>query len=99
MLRWFPAVEHSESAIRIHVPFFLKVSTALSRAPCALQWVLISYLFYTESCVRVNINLPTHPTPLPALVFSRLFSASASLFLETQLCRDPAVGVRNAEEA
>ena len=39
-----------------------------SRVPCAIQQVLISYLFYTYLCIYVNPNLPIHPTtPLSPL--------------------------------
>ena len=47
------AVQQSEAVIRIHIstlfrsPSNLGHHRALSRAPCAIQWVLISYLFYT----------------------------------------------------
>ena len=34
-----------------------------SGVPCAMQQVLISYLFYTDQCIYVNPNLPIHPTP------------------------------------
>ena len=49
-----PAVEQSESALHIHTspllgfPSHLGHHRALSRVPCAIQYVLISYLFYTE---------------------------------------------------
>ena len=35
----------------------------LSRVPCAIQQVLISYLFYIQQCVYVNPNLPIYPSP------------------------------------
>ena len=31
---------------------------ALSRVPCSIQQVLISYLFYTQQCMYVNPSLP-----------------------------------------
>ena len=34
-----------------------------NRVPCAVQQVLISYLFYTQQFVYVNTSLPIHPTP------------------------------------
>ena len=37
----------------------------LSRVPCAIQQVLISYLFYIQQCVYVNPNLPIYPSPSP----------------------------------
>ena len=40
---------------------------APSWAPCAIQQVPTSYLFYTWWCIYVNPNLPVHPTlPFPA---------------------------------
>ena len=35
----------------------------LSRGPCAIQQVLISYLFYIQQCVYFNPNLPIYPSP------------------------------------
>ena len=61
--------------------------SALSRVPCAIQQVLISYLFYTQyqQCICVNPNLPIPPTtPLSPMVSIHLFSTSVSLFL---LCK------------
>ena len=49
-------------------PSHLGHHRALSRVPCAIQQVLISYLFYTyyQQCIYVNSNLPIHPTlPFP----------------------------------
>ena len=87
-------VQQSESTICIHIsPLFLDFllnlghHRALSRVPCAIQQVLISYLFYTQyqQCVYVNPNLSIHPTRPPSpLVFISLFSTSVSLFL---LCK------------
>ena len=44
-------------------PSHLGHHRALSRAPCAIQWVLISYLFYTQQCIYVNPSLPIYCTP------------------------------------
>ena len=57
---------------------------ALSRVPCVIQQVLISYLFYTQQCICVNPNLPVHPTPFSPLGSICLLSMSVSLFL---LCK------------
>ena len=55
---------------------------ALSWAPCAIQQVPTSHLFYTWSCIYVHPNLPVHPTPAsPTTVSTRPLSTSASLFL------------------
>ena len=43
-------------------PSYLGHHRALSRVPCAIKLVLISYLFYTQQCIYVNPNLPIHPT-------------------------------------
>ena len=70
-------------------PSYLGHQRALSRFPCAVQQVLISYLFYTFYIyiyIFLNPKLPIHPThPLTSPLVSRcLFSTSLSLFL---LCR------------
>ena len=47
-------VQQNESAIHIHIPLFfgfpshLGHHSTLSRVPCAIQYVLISCLFYTQ---------------------------------------------------
>ena len=48
-------------------PSHLGHHRALSRVPCAIQQVLISYLFYTQQGIYVNPNLPIYPTPLSRL--------------------------------
>ena len=53
----------------------------LSRDPCAIQWVLFSYLFHTEQCVYVNPNLPIHSSVFPPLAIISLFSIPIILFL------------------
>ena len=87
------AVLRSESAICIHIsPFFFGFPShlghhrALSRVLCAIQQVLIRYLFYTQyqQCICVNPHLPIPPTPVSPLVSIYLFSMSVSLFL---LCK------------
>ena len=35
---------------------------ALSRVPCAVQYVLTGYLFHTKHCIYVNPKLPVFPT-------------------------------------
>ena len=64
-------------------PSHLGHHRALSRVPCALQYVLISYLFYTQyqQCtVSVPVSQLIHSPPFP-LVSIPSFSASLSLFL------------------
>ena len=57
---------------------------AMSRVPCAVQSVLISYLFYTQQCIYVNPNLPmhpSHPSPLPLILnFTQVTHYFGSLF-------------------
>ena len=40
----------------------------LSRVPCAIQQVLVSYLFYVKQCVYVSPDLPIYPSPPPSLL-------------------------------
>ena len=64
-------VQQSESAINIHIsplfgfPSHLIHHRTLSRVPCAIQQVLISYLFYTQyqQSIYVNLSLSVHPIP------------------------------------
>ena len=37
----------------------------LSRVPCAMQQVFVSYLFYIQQCAYVNPNLPIYPSTQP----------------------------------
>ena len=85
--------QQNESAIHIHIspPFWISLHLghhrALSRVPCAIQYVPLGCLFYTQyqQCICVNPNLPIPPTPpLFPLVSIHLFSTSVSLFL---LCK------------
>ena len=52
-------------------PFFLGFLShlghcrALSRTPCSIQQDLINCLFYKQSCINTNPNLPIHPIPTP----------------------------------
>ena len=61
-------------------PSHLDYHRALSRVPCAIQYILFHFLFYTEACIYVNPNLPVHPTLFPATVVS-ICQFSASVFL------------------
>ena len=56
---------------------------ALSWAPCAIQQVPTSYLYYTWQYIYVNSNLPTHPAlpSTPAMSMCPL-SVSASLSVQ-----------------
>ena len=76
-------VQQSESVIHISTLFFRFFShidhyRVLSRVPCAIQQVLISYLFYIQQCVYVNPNLTVYPSP-PNQLFSMLFLKQAFL--------------------
>ena len=79
------AVQQSESAVCIHISCIFKFSSHLghqrapSRVPCAVQQVLISYVFYTQQCIYVNPNLPIHPT-LPS------FPLGIHTFFSLRLC-------------
>ena len=49
--------------------FHLGNHRALSRVPCSIQQVLISFLFYTQQCVCVNpLSQFIPPLPFPASV-------------------------------
>ena len=67
-------------------PSHLHHQRAVSRVPCGIQQVLISYLSYTQQYVYVNPNFPIHPasSSLFHLVSICLFSMSVPLFL---LCK------------
>ena len=71
MLRQFPLCSKvNQACIYIHplaagLPSHSDHHSALSRVPCAPQYVLISYIFYTQYqyCIHVKPNLPIPPTP------------------------------------
>ena len=72
-------------------PFHLGHHRALSRVPCAIQQVLVAYLFYTQhqQCIHVSPNLSNLSISLPISPFAHLVpihlsSTSVSLFL---LCK------------
>ena len=65
----------------IHIyPFFFRFFShigyyrILSRVPCALQQVLVDYLFYTQQCVHVNPKLLIYPSPCPPFRFDQTSS-------------------------
>ena len=63
--------------------------STLSRVPCAIQQVLISYLFYADyqQCIYVNPNLPIPPTPsLSPLASIHLFSMSVPIAVSLIFC-------------
>ena len=62
-------------------PSYLGHHRALSRAPYAIQSVLISYLLYTQQCVYISPKLPLHPTPPFPLATIHLVCTSVSLVL------------------
>ena len=66
-------------AVFFRFPSQLGHHTPLSRVSCAMQQVLISYLFYTQQCIYVSPNLPIHPTLLTPLVTISLFSTSVTI--------------------
>ena len=65
-------------------PSHLGYHRALSRVPCGIQQVLISYAVYIQQCVYVNPNIPMdYFPPLLAAPLATIswFSASVTLFL------------------
>ena len=62
-------------------PSHLGHHRALSIVPCAIQQVLISYLFCIQQHICIIPNLPIHPTLPSPLVTISLFSTSVTLFL------------------
>ena len=57
----------------------------LSRFPCAIQQVLINYLFYTQQCVDVNPSLQIYPiSPSPFGIHSLFLYSVVSLICEIQ---------------
>ena len=78
-------VQYNDSATYIHIhplffgfPSHLGHHRALGTAPCAVQQVLISFLFSTQWCIYANPNHPIHPTlpGLPFLFLRKLHSKS-----------------------
>ena len=61
-------------------PSHLRHHSALSRVPCAIQYVPLSCLFYAQyqQCICVNPNLPIPPTPP--------LSPLVSIHLSLRLC-------------
>ena len=91
MLSQFLLYSKVNQLYRYIYPFFFRFPShlghhrALSRIPCAIQQVLVTYLFYIQQCIYFNPSLPIHPTPSVPLVTIRLFSTSVSLFLPCRL--------------
>ena len=64
-------VQHSDSVIHIHILIFFRLFShidyyrILSRVPCAIQKVLVVYLFYIQYCVYMFVNpkLLIYPSP------------------------------------
>ena len=65
-----------------------------------IQWVLISYLFYTYKCIYVNPNLPIHPTTtiaprhFPPLVSLHLLRLPFSYFIGIWMWKGSTVTLR-----
>ena len=89
MLCWFLLYSKvNQLYVYIHPLFFLFPShlghhRALSSVPCAIQQVLISYLFYTQyqQCIYVNPNLPIHPTSPFPIWYPYIYSLHWCLYL------------------
>lgn len=84
-------VKQNESATRIHTsppfgpPPHSGHHSALSGAPCATGYVLVSYFIHSINSVCVLIPVSQLlPSPLSTLVSIHLFSTFVSLFL---LCK------------
>ena len=84
-------VQQNRSATYIYIytlPFGLPSHSghhsALSRVPCAIQYVLINYLFYTQYQQRICVNPDLPIPPTSPLVSVHFLSMSVSLFL---LCK------------
>ena len=61
-------------------PTHLGQHRAQSWAPCALQQVPTSYLFYTGQCTYVNPSVPIHlPPPAPRCVHTSVLYVCASI--------------------
>ena len=84
-------VQQSDSVIYIYtyiclyIFFFRFFSTLgyykkLSIVPCAIQQVLVGYLFYIQQCVYFNTNLLIYPSLPSPLVTVSLFCMSLSHF-------------------
>ena len=74
-------VQHSDS-IFLQIILHLKLLQNIGYIPCAVQYVLVSCLFYKEDFVHLN-PLPqlAPPPPLFPLMTTSLFSVSESLLL------------------
>ena len=62
--------------------FPIAITTVHYRVLCALQYVLISYLFYIQyqQYICVNPNLPPPPNPLPPGIHIFILQVCVSLF-------------------
>ena len=62
-----------------HILGYYKI---LSIVSCAVPYVFVGYLFYTEYCVYVSPKLLVYPSPyISPLITISLFSMSMGLFL------------------
>ena len=69
--------------------FFSRIDhyRGLSRVPCTIQQVLISYLFYILQCVYVSPNLPIYPPhPLSSGNHKFVFYICDSYFVNKFIC-------------
>ena len=63
------AVQQSDSAIHTYISIFFRFFSLigyykiLSIVPCAIQWVLVVYLFYIQYCVSINPKFLIYPSP------------------------------------
>ena len=89
-------VQQSDSVIHIHLYLFffrffsiIGCYKILSIVPCAIQQVLIGYLFYIQQCVYFNPKLlvyPSSPSPFGNHKFVFYVCESASFLLHSLAC-------------
>ena len=63
----------------------------VSRVPCSIQQILISYLYYMEYCVYVNPSpylLPPPPSPIPSGKHEFVFYSCLILLLFVVVAAD-----------
>ena len=89
-------VQQSELVTHIHIPIPFQILfpyrllhnlyfvTYMSRFPCALQWILVIYLFYIQQCVYVNPNLLIYPSPITFLSIKNILFFPS--FIKPAIC-------------
>ena len=87
------SLQQSESAICIHLPPLSWACLphapptppghhrAWNWAPCGIQKIPTSYLFYTWQCIHVNSTLSIHPAILSPTLYPHIFSLCLYLLI------------------